>query len=155
MANIQIQFRRDPAATWTSNNPTLAQGEMGIETDTFLFKIGDGATAWNSLAYGGLQGAAGSTTTHTGTATIDFGAAPGTNTTTVVVGSQTGIQTTTTVDLSISGMDTTTDHNAVEHTIIPITVRVTAISVGSSFTITASSEYRLTGTFKVRWTWLS
>jgi len=155
MANIQILFRRDPAATWTSANPILGSGEMGIETDTSLFKIGDGVTAWNSLPYGGLQGPAGSLTEHTGTATIDFGAAPGTNTTTVTVTGQTGIQTTTTVDLSISGMDSTADHNTVEHTIIPITVRVSAISVGSSFTITASSEYRLTGTFKVRWTWNS
>ena len=52
----RIQFRRGSAASWTSANPTLAQGEMGIELDTDLFKIGDGLTAWNSLGYGGLQG---------------------------------------------------------------------------------------------------
>jgi hypothetical protein len=32
---------------------------MGIETDTNLFKIGDGVTEWTSLAYGGLTGATG------------------------------------------------------------------------------------------------
>jgi hypothetical protein len=53
---IQIQFRRGTASQWTSANPTLAEGEMGIETDTDLFKIGDGSTAWTSLAYGGIQG---------------------------------------------------------------------------------------------------
>jgi hypothetical protein len=53
---IQIQFRRGTASEWTSANPTLAAGEMGIETDTDYFKIGDGATAWTSLAYGGVQG---------------------------------------------------------------------------------------------------
>jgi hypothetical protein len=53
---IQIQFRRGTASEWTSANPTLAVGEMGIETDTDLFKIGDGTTAWTSLAYGGLTG---------------------------------------------------------------------------------------------------
>jgi len=53
---IQIQFRRGTASEWTSANPTLAVGEMGIETDTNLFKIGNGSTAWNSLAYGGLTG---------------------------------------------------------------------------------------------------
>lgn len=52
----RIQFRRDTAANWTSANPTLAQGEFGLETDTDNFKIGDGTTAWNSLGYGGLVG---------------------------------------------------------------------------------------------------
>ena len=47
----QIQLRRDTAANWTSNNPTLAGGELGYETDTTKFKIGDGATAWTALAY--------------------------------------------------------------------------------------------------------
>ena len=57
----QIQLRNDLAATWTSNNPTLAVGEMGIETDTDKFKLGDGSTAWTSLGYGGIQGVKGDT----------------------------------------------------------------------------------------------
>lgn len=47
----QIQLRRGTASQWTSANPTLAAGEVGIETDTLRIKIGDGSTAWNSLAY--------------------------------------------------------------------------------------------------------
>ena len=47
----QIQARRGTAATWTSTNPTLAAGETGYETDTGKFKIGNGSTAWASLAY--------------------------------------------------------------------------------------------------------
>ena len=47
----QIQLRRDTAADWTSNNPTMAAGEFGWESDTNRFKIGDGSNAWNSLAY--------------------------------------------------------------------------------------------------------
>jgi hypothetical protein len=47
----QIQLRRDTAATWTSVNPVLAAGEIGLETDTRQIKAGDGATAWASLAY--------------------------------------------------------------------------------------------------------
>ena len=47
----KIQLRRDTSANWTSANPTLAQGEMGIETNTLKMKIGDGVTAWASLAY--------------------------------------------------------------------------------------------------------
>lgn len=48
---IRFQQKRDTAANWTSNNPTLLSGEIGFETDTNKFKIGDGSTAWTSLAY--------------------------------------------------------------------------------------------------------
>ena len=61
---VQIQLRRGTAAQWTSANPTLAQGEMGVETDTGQFKVGTGSTAWTSLAYGGIQGATGPTGTN-------------------------------------------------------------------------------------------
>lgn len=49
--NADQQLKRDTAANWTSNNPTLRAGEIGFETDTGKVKIGDGATAWTSLAY--------------------------------------------------------------------------------------------------------
>ena len=48
---VQIQSRRDTAANWTTNDPTLAAGEIGLETDTGKLKIGDGATAWTALNY--------------------------------------------------------------------------------------------------------
>jgi hypothetical protein len=61
----QIQIRRGTAAQWTSANPTLASGEWGYETDTKKGKIGDGTTAWNSLAYvlgvGDIEGVTAST----------------------------------------------------------------------------------------------
>jgi hypothetical protein len=47
----QIQIRRGTASQWTSTNPTLAAGELGLETDTLLMKAGNGSTAWTSLAY--------------------------------------------------------------------------------------------------------
>ena len=50
MAN-RIQLRRGGAQEWANSNPTLAQGELGVELDTGRFKIGDGVTAWNSLRY--------------------------------------------------------------------------------------------------------
>lgn len=46
-----IQQRRDTAANWTAADPTLAAGEIGFETDTGKFKVGDGSTAWSSLTY--------------------------------------------------------------------------------------------------------
>jgi len=47
----KIQLRRDTAANWQGTNPVLAQGEPGVELDTKKMKVGDGSTAWNSLAY--------------------------------------------------------------------------------------------------------
>lgn len=61
---VQIQLRRGAAASWTTANPVLADGEMGVESDTDLFKIGDGLTAWNSLSYGGIQGTSGTNGTN-------------------------------------------------------------------------------------------
>jgi hypothetical protein len=53
MAYRRLLIRRDTAANWTSSNPTLAAGELGGETDTGKLKLGNGSTAWNSLAYQG------------------------------------------------------------------------------------------------------
>ncbi len=57
----RLQNRRDTAANWTSNDPTLAQGELGLETDTMKWKMGDGATAWTSLTYAYAAGVTGAT----------------------------------------------------------------------------------------------
>ncbi len=62
-----IQLRRDTAANWTSVNPVLASGEAGLETDTLKLKIGNGATAWASLAYAvDLSGYSPTSHNHTG-----------------------------------------------------------------------------------------
>ena len=53
---IRIQLRRDTSGNWSTNNPLLYPGEMGIETDTGKFKIGPAVTAptvgtaWNSIS---------------------------------------------------------------------------------------------------------
>jgi hypothetical protein len=53
---VQIQFRNDTEANWEAADPILAIGEMGIETDTDKFKIGNGIDTWNDLPYGGIVG---------------------------------------------------------------------------------------------------
>jgi hypothetical protein len=60
---VQIQFRRGTAAEWSTStaNPILAVAEMGLETDTRKFKIGDGYQHWNDLPYGGIEGPQGPT----------------------------------------------------------------------------------------------
>ena len=50
-----IQFIRGTAEAMVQVNPLLLAGELGLETDTGKYKIGDGVTAWNSLNYSGLR----------------------------------------------------------------------------------------------------
>jgi hypothetical protein len=62
---VQIQMRRGTTAQWSTANPTLAAGEVGVDTTLTKFKVGNGSTVWNSLGYASLtfQGAyAGGTT---------------------------------------------------------------------------------------------
>jgi hypothetical protein len=47
----RMQQRRGTAAQWTAANPVLGAGEIGFETDTGKFKIGDGTNQWGSLDY--------------------------------------------------------------------------------------------------------
>jgi len=90
--------------------------------------------------------------TSTGTVTFDFGSAPGTNIVTtsvpwapVTAGSH--------VELWIQGTASTATHNAYEHMIAPLMVRVGVqdITPGASFTAAAVTDYRLTGQFIAHW----
>ncbi len=51
----RMQQRRGTAAQWISTNsgngPILAAGEIGYESDTNKFKIGDGTNTWLTLDY--------------------------------------------------------------------------------------------------------
>lgn len=65
----RIQVRRDTAANWAAAPTTvLSSGEIGFESDTLQFKIGDGAAQWQNLEYAGgttpiKQNASGTTIT--------------------------------------------------------------------------------------------
>lgn len=48
---VQLLIRNALAENWTTRNPTLEQGEFGLENDTFLIKIGDGVRDWEHLPY--------------------------------------------------------------------------------------------------------
>ena len=53
----QMKQRRDTKANWAAQNPVLLAGELGIVSDDpNLYKVGDGATAWNSLPFRGFDG---------------------------------------------------------------------------------------------------
>lgn len=48
---VTLQIRHDEAQDWTTRNPVLAAGEYGLESDTFLIKVGDGVRDWTHLPY--------------------------------------------------------------------------------------------------------
>lgn len=86
---VRLQLRADTAANWTSVNPTLLNGELGLETNTNKIKIGDGSTAWNSLAYFPFVVSGGTVTGNleigtTGTLTFEGSTADGFETTLAV-----------------------------------------------------------------------
>lgn len=51
--NVRQQQKYDTSTNWTSNNPILLAGEMGIESDTNKVKVGNGVNNWNDLPYFG------------------------------------------------------------------------------------------------------
>lgn len=53
--NIRIQLRNDTAENWTTQNPVLLKGEMGVEIDTGKTKIGNGTDDWKTLKYSGVD----------------------------------------------------------------------------------------------------
>jgi hypothetical protein len=63
MPYVQFQIRRDTAANWTTANPVLASGEMGLETDTGKFKFGNGTATWTELPYVATGGGGGGAVT--------------------------------------------------------------------------------------------
>ena len=51
MAPVIFKLRRGDSTEWIEDNPTLAEGEPGVEQDTNRLKIGDGVTPWIELPY--------------------------------------------------------------------------------------------------------
>lgn len=68
-----IKLRSGTATQWTTANPTLAAGEPGFETNTKKLKIGDGTTAWTSLAYASGGGGGGLTVSETAPTSPEVG----------------------------------------------------------------------------------
>jgi len=65
----KFQPRADTGANWTAANPVLLLNELGYDQTANAFKMGDGATAWNALAY--LPGAPNRVNTWTAEQTFD------------------------------------------------------------------------------------
>lgn len=94
--------------------------------------------------------------TGTGTATINFGAAPGSNEASVVVTGQASISGTSKVEAFVMADDTTSDHTAGDHRYlraIGTDFTCGTPSAGTGFTIYGRSVEKLQGTFALRWVW--
>jgi hypothetical protein len=115
----QIQLRRGTAASWTSANPTLAAGEMGVESDTGKAKIGNGVTAWNSLSYS-ITGATGTVTSITAGTGLSGGTITGTGTIAIdsTVATLTGSQTLTNKSLTDAKINLGIDPETASYTAI-------------------------------------
>lgn len=46
-----IQNKIDTSTNFTTNNPILASGQFGVESDTNKIKMGNGTSTWNDLEY--------------------------------------------------------------------------------------------------------
>jgi hypothetical protein len=90
-----------------------------------------------------------------GIATIDFGAFPGSQEASVVVTGESAILADSAADAFVMASDYTTDHTASDHAYLKIFASFSPgdVVAGSGFTIHARSQYKLQGTFKVRWVW--
>ena len=75
LPNSTVKVKRATAARWASQNPVLAAGEIGYETDTRKMKLGDGTSSWTQLSYLVADGTGSGTGTGTGgqAATIRIG----------------------------------------------------------------------------------
>ena len=88
-----------------------------------------------------------------GTATLDFGAAPGSNEAQVSV-ADTSVGAGSYVESWISGNDSTADHTAADHRYLAAWIGVTAEAVaGVGLTIYGRSEHKIEGLVAVRYVW--
>ena len=60
--SARMAQRYDTASNWTTYLPVLLAGEIGIESDTGKYKIGNGVTSWGALPYASLPGGGGEVT---------------------------------------------------------------------------------------------
>ena len=90
-----------------------------------------------------------------GTATLDFGSAPGSNEASVDITGQTSIVNTAKVEAFVMSDDTTATHTSSDHKYFPVFASITCgtPTTGTGFTIYARSIHKLTGAFAVRWVW--
>jgi hypothetical protein len=140
---VKLQLRYDTAANWTSNNPTLLAGEIAIESDTKKMKVGDGTTAWASLAYAFVTSGSPAITTSITTSSTSFDLLNTTATTVNFAGAA------TTLNLGAT-TGTTTIKNALDLATGTATLAPIQFTAGTNLTtpIAGTIEYDGTSFYK-------
>jgi hypothetical protein len=90
----------------------------------------------------------------TGTATLNFGAAPGGNIAQVDVTGQAGVLSGSKIEAFLMASDSTADNSDYQHRILPIRLRCGNITAGTGFTIYAISDWTVSNTLLVEWVWV-
>jgi hypothetical protein len=91
----------------------------------------------------------------TGTATINFGAHPGSNEASIAVTGLTAISATSKADAFVMADDTSASHTASDHRYFESFASLSCgtPTAGTGFTIYARSLEKLTGTWTLRYVW--
>jgi hypothetical protein len=130
---------------------SIAQGVVAVAPKQIV--AGTNVTVDETTETITINAAAGGSSATSGSSTIDFGAAPGTNFIMAEVLGQTEIAADSVVKCYMTATSTAT-HNVYEHAIVPLVLTAGNIVPTVGFTIYASSDLRLTGTFTVYWEWI-
>jgi hypothetical protein len=135
----RLKLRNGTAAEWSSANPTLLSGEIGIESDTRKHKYGDGVTAWNSLPYAASSGGGTGTVTSVNLdAPTGFAVAGGPITTagTITLSYASGYQGFTTAEASkLAGIETGAQVNVATDLTYAAATRLLSSSTGNDVTL--------------------
>ena len=137
-----LQLRGDTSANWTSVNPVLAMHELGIESDTRLFKFGDGISTWTELEYAGAKIDLSNYVTLDGAQTIS---GEKTFSKTIKGNAQTASKLASAKKISISGDGTgSADFDGSTNATITLSLANSGVSAGTFTKLTVDAKGRVT-----------
>ena len=147
-----LAYRAPLQASIAQNATTPDPGNVGVAVWS---TVESALLTWNGSYWAAAPSTGGGTTLYTGTATLDFGSAPGSNEASVAVSGQSLILATSLVQAFVMADDSSADHTANDHRYFSTfaTLSCSAPTSASGFSIYARSHHKLTGQWAVRWVW--
>lgn len=148
-SEVRSLIRRFASGSGGSTDPEIVRDTIAaalVAGANITITPNDGADTITIASTGG--GATG------GTATLNFGAPPGSSTASATITGQTGILSGSRIRAWVQG--STADFNEYEHSrVLPLLVGlgISDVVAGTGFTIQAATQERLTGTVAVKWEW--
>lgn len=133
---------------------SIAQGVVAVAPKQIVAgtNITTSETA-TTITINSTGGGGGGGSVNSGSVAIDFGATPGTNFVSVDVTGQATITGTSKVK-AYRAIQATATHNEYEHIVVPLNLSVGNIVAGTGFTVYATTDLRLDGTFNINWEWV-